>query len=139
MEGTTKSFRSPGINPNKDSLLKAVLKRQAQELATITKNIVEADINTSLAVDDASGTQSLPYYQHCFNIISPSLGYQHFSLFCIKQNMLTEFPVTFYSDYWGGKGWCEADNLIAFNKCLKEILSSEKTAELINSIIAQSA
>ncbi len=139
MEGTTKSFWSSGINPNNDSMLRAALKRQAKELASITRNIVEADINTALMVDGGDGFQNQPHYQHCFNIISPALGYQHFALFCVKQNLLAEFPVVFRSDYWGKQGWCKAENFADFNNCLEEILSSEKTAELVNSLIAQSA
>lgn len=139
MEEATKSFWGTGINPNQDSVVRSVLKRQAEALASITKNIVEADINTSVTVDEGDGFQDLPYYQHCFNIISPALGYQRFTLFCVKQNMLAEFPVSFYSDYWARTNWFKAENFSAFNHCLEEILSSEKTANLINSIIAQSA
>jgi len=134
-----KTFWSKKINPTSLSAPKTILRKHATELGQLTKNIVEANVNTTLQVDDAEGFANSPTYLHCFDILSPGLGFKSFTLFCVQQSLISDFPLRFYSNYWDKKEWCKCDNLMQFNKCLEEILSSEKTAKLINSIIAQSA
>lgn len=127
-----------GIDTNAESEAKSLLKAQALNLGRITKNIVEATITTTLNVDDADGFIDPPTTTHCFVIIAPLLGYQRFILFCVDQIIGVEYPLTVYSSYWEKAENCNCENVEDLKKCLKEILSSEKTKGLVNSIIGQS-
>ena len=134
-----KTFWSTNINPTSLSEPKTILQNQAIELGRLTKNIVQANVNTTLQTDDAEGFANTPTYLHCFDILSPGLGFKSFTLFCVEQSLISDFPLHFYSNYWDKNEKCKCDNLEQFNKCLEDILSSEKTTKLINSIIAHSA
>ena len=134
------TYWSEDINPTASSEPKNILKKHADELGNITKNVVQAKITTTIEVDEeANGFIEAPHYTHCFDIFAPVLGYQRFTLFCVQQIIGVDFPLSFFSNYWDKKDECKCGNIEDFNKCLKEILSSRKTADLINSIIAQSS
>src|ERR1700722_14028498 len=90
-----KPFWSENNNFVPQSNVKLFLIKQANELGRITKNIVEANIETSLLVDEeANGFTSAPKFTHCFEILAPFLGYQKVTLFCITQIVGIEFPLT---------------------------------------------
>lgn len=137
MENET--FWASSINVEATSEAKNILRKSAADLGNLTKNIVEATVNTTIRVDqNADGFMDPPVYTHCFDIIAPLLGYQQFTLFCVDQTVGLEYPLSIFSNYWEKKEQCNCNSVDDLKKCLKEILSSEKTAQLINSIIAES-
>jgi hypothetical protein len=89
--------------------------------------------------ENASGSINLPKIFQSFDIIAPLLGYQRFTLFPVSQIIGLDFPVTFHSKVLTHVSDHVCNNIGEFNIALKEILSSEETVKLINSIISQSS
>lgn len=125
----TENLWSPDINISSQSTPKMLMKKQASELGIITKNIVEADVKTSIINEG---------YVHCFDLIAPLLNYERVTLLCIEQPLVEEYPLIINSDYYTRQD-CSCDSLEKFNSCLKEILSSKEVSKIINSLIAQSS
>jgi hypothetical protein len=138
MSDTTNSLWSGSIDPSSSSPAKTMLKHQAVNLGIITRNVVEADINSRISVDNTDGFMDAPKIIHSFDIIAPLLGYQRFTLFNVSQVVGIDFPIEFYSKYVSGIKHPICHSLQEFNENLQQILSSQDTADLVNSIIKQS-
>ena len=139
MNDPIKTFWSGSINPASFSEPKNILRTQAASLGNITKNIVEATINSTIETDEeVDGFISEPKIIHSFDIVAPLLGYQKFTLFYIKQTIGIEYPVEIHSKYIRPVKYSKCNNLQEFESSLKEILSSDIVVKLINSIIGQS-
>lgn len=139
MPNSPETFWSESINPAAQSVVKAMLRQQAIGLGQITKNIVTADIDSTVVAENASGFINPPNIIHSFDIIAPLLGYQRFTLFYIAQIIGLEFPITFHSKMLKQVPLPVCNNLGEFNTALREILSSKESVDLINSIIEQSS
>jgi hypothetical protein len=126
---------STKINREAKSDLKAILIKQATELGRLTKNIAEAKVSTYI-LEEAQDNQ--PLMQQCFDVVAPILGHSEVTIMCIKHKVTNEFPCSFFSAYWDRVGWQTCNSKDEFNALLSEILSSDKTTELVNSFIAQS-
>lgn len=113
---------------NEDSPAK-ILKKQASELAIITRQVVQANVSTTMQDDS---------FLHCFDIIAPVLNYSVTTAFCISQPLKSDFPLTIYT----GIGVLEVDKICndfeEFNKGLTDIFKSEQMVSLIKNIIKQS-
>jgi hypothetical protein len=130
---TTEYLWSSDISISSQSTPKMLMKKQASDLGVITKNIVEADVTTTIYND---GIETM--YSHCFVLIAPLLNYERITLFCIDQPLISEYPLKINSEFYTNED-CSCDNIDKFNGCLKQILSSKEVADLINSLIAQSS
>jgi len=139
MPNTAETFWSGSINPSSSSIPKTLLKQQAISLGVITKNIVEATISSTIDEEKVDGFIDPPKITHSFDIIAPLLGYQRFTLFQVKQAIGLEYPVSFFSNYVKDIKYQECNDIQQVNENLKQILASKETANLINSIIAQSS
>ncbi len=115
---------------NNDDNPTFILKKEAKKLGELTRQIVEAQINTSM------NEQS---FTHCFDIVAPVLDYSSYTAFCIEQPIDKTFPITIYKGIGVFEELNKTCNTIAeFKACLSEIFSSSKMKELIQSIIKQS-
>ncbi len=108
---------------------KMLLKKQASDLAIITKQVVQAKVTTEMEYDG---------FVHCFDIIAPVLNYSNNTAFCIKQPLETDFPLIIYR----GVGVLEVDkeceNLDDFRQHLGNIFKSRAMVAMIQNIIKQS-
>lgn len=139
MPNSPETFWSESINPAGHSVVKTMLRQQALGLGQVTKNIVTADIDSTVVAENANGFINPPNIIHSFDIIAPLLSYQRFTLFYISQTIGLEFPMAFHSKLLKHVPLPTCNNLGEFNAALKEILSSKESVDLINSIIEQSS
>ncbi len=129
---STSFWNNDKIDKNSSSAPLKIMVEQANSLSTITNEYLIGQVITN-----SNGDKSINY---CFTIIAPYLNQSRLTLFCIDQELDKEFPLNFYSDYFPSSDNCSVCNdLDSFNKCLKNIISSDKVSELINGLIAKSS
>ena len=129
MEALENFWAGEKIKQDHVSIPLKIISEQSKLLNNLTQGLLQGDI---LAYNNG-GTAILTY---CFTIIAPFIDQSRFTLFCIDQPLQKEFPLRFYADHMGFN--CECEDLQSFNKCLKDILSSDETASIINNLIAKS-
>ena len=124
----------------------AILRQQAAYLGDKTQNIVEAEVSTSahirsladpetLAIRRTPGLIIMPPYDftHTFRLVAPLLDNYKYDLFIVMHNVVI-YPLVFKyqdEDYQVGDEEEFLDRLQA-------VLSSEKTREIIEQLIALS-
>ena len=108
---------------------KMLLKEQASVLARLTKQIVQADVTTTMENDG---------FIHCFEVIAPALNYSTTVAFCIFQPLQNQFPLTIYKGIGVLEVDNKCDNIDEFKSCLSNIFKSSAMVYLIKNIIQQS-
>ena len=104
---------------------KSILEEQAIFLATNTKNLLTANINTHTNFDGR--------LEHTFEIVAPALNGYKYSLFTINQKDIFLYPCRLEGE--GQYSINTEDDLI---KKLKDIFNSAETQKIINSLMSQS-
>ena len=107
-----------------------VLIQQAEVLGEITNDLLRGAVNTR------KDPQYSEYLLHDFVVVAPRLDGYRFKILQISQ------PITIYPlEIRGGmleEEVIECNNIDEFKKYVKEILSSEKTKKVIQSLYVQS-
>jgi hypothetical protein len=103
----------------------AILREQAALLGTKTKNLVEAEVNTS---------RSGETFNHSLELVVPALDNYTYSLLKISHGV-SIYPVTWFSD---GK-YHRFDTEEEFIKWLGAKLSSTDTKRIVANLLAQAA
>jgi len=130
---STESIKSPAY----------ILKEQASLLGKKTKNIITAAINTI--------ANRQPIIQYDFIIIAPALSNYRYRLFSIYYNIISIYPCTMFIDvdifkeismYCNVKKSDQSSITIhsesELEQAMRYIFKSEKTKQLIKSLIAES-
>ena len=106
----------------------SILKQQGVYLGQKTNNLVIGEVRSLAGAD---------FVRHFFELSAPLMGYNH-SLFYIEHDPVKLYPVEIKSrgGVLGPEG--KADTPDQFLAELKEILNSENTKQIIQSLIAQS-
>jgi hypothetical protein len=108
---------------------KMLLKKQASDLAVITKQVVQANITTEMEHDG---------FLHCFDIIAPVLNYSTNTAFCVKQPLNADFPLIIYTGIGILDVNDKCDDLDDFKVHLSNIFKSKEMVAMVQSIIKQS-
>jgi hypothetical protein len=117
----------PDLMPNNTVLSpKEILKQQAAELGKKTKNLLTADITSSVTRDILETDHVLL----TFRIEAPLLNYW-FDLFTVKHDILRIYPVFINNSE-------KASDEEEFKTLLKKLFSKPETIAKLQSLIAQS-
>lgn len=124
----SKNFWPSEIGTQKMVVPKTMLVEQANFFNEMTKNRLVAKVNTRRVSSRMDG------FVHEFDIVVPTLGNYTFTLFSVKHD-LGIYPLEIDFDLAGTEYPKVGEK--EFESTLKEILTSKKTIDTINGLMAQ--
>jgi hypothetical protein len=109
-----------------------ILKEQAAQLGTMTKNLLEGRVETA-----TTGSGRAVRFSHAFNIAAPSLGYTYQLL--ILQHSLELYPISvaFYGSTSAPPKGQRLASEAEFLDYLRKVFASDETRRIIGALLAQ--
>jgi hypothetical protein len=113
-----------------------ILKQQASLLGRRTRNLVEAEVETT-------GSTDFPgYLRHILFLVAPALNFYRHSLLEVEHDATHLYPATINASRSGNgpskRRHIRAKNSDEFKEALKEIFADDETKKTIGSLLAQS-
>ena len=135
MENVTKDLWSEDIGVAEVSQRTpvAILRQQAAYLGDKTQNIVKAEVSTSPRSSPLLDLSSLYDFTHTFTLVAPILENYKYDLFIVMHN-LGLYPLVLQYAHQNYDAGTEAE----FIRQLQKVLSSPRTKEIIQQLIAMS-